>query len=105
VRIRVYCSVCVGRMMIGGHCLFFVSDVPLVSLSQMSSRLSDVCHVTGITGEFVNAAFFVLWGCVIRMRHSASIKCCESEVCVKLVVLLRNYIRKPLLVDKGSQQY
>jgi hypothetical protein len=63
-RIHVYCLGCVGRMLIGGNCFFYVCDVLLVSLFQISSRLSDVWHVTR---EFVNAAFFVLLVCVVRL--------------------------------------
>jgi hypothetical protein len=66
VRVHVCCLGCVGRMATGGHCLY-VSDVLLVLLFEVSSGLSDVRYVTGVAGEFVNPAFFVLLGCFVRL--------------------------------------
>jgi hypothetical protein len=43
---------------------FYISDVLLVSF-----QVAFVCplyDVTGVAGEYVNAAFFVFWGSVVR---------------------------------------
>jgi hypothetical protein len=48
-----------------GVIVYYISDVLLVSF-EVAARLSDVRHVACVACEFVNAAFVVLWGCVVR---------------------------------------
>jgi hypothetical protein len=66
VRIHLYYLGCEGRMLIG-IIVSYISDVLLLSLFQIASRLSDVRHVVCAACEYVNAAFVVLWGCVVRL--------------------------------------
>jgi hypothetical protein len=59
-------------MLIGGVIVFYVSDVLLVSFSQVCP-MYDMWQVLQLS--LYNAAFFVLWGCVVRPGFYKLLQC------------------------------